>query len=128
MEKKPPERRLFPRIESDFPAVVAVTDSKDLPQEDRVRLLDVSGGGVRFASRSGIYQVGQRVRISIYLPATSDVKAFMQGLGTVVRVQKDTRTESPSQKKTEIAISLDTPLRLVRSLHGEEEVGTRTGD
>lgn len=117
METNPQERRLFPRIEVSFVADTSTLDTKDVQGGDRVRLLDISGSGVKFASRRwDVYSVGQKVRISIYLPGTSEVRAFMEGLGTVVRVQKGAGSDMPTERKKEIAITLDTPLRFVRGV------------
>lgn len=117
LETRPQDRRLFPRIEVNFLADTSTAGTQDAqPKGDRVRLLDVSGNGVKFSSRRGdAYRVGQKVLISIYLPATSEVKAFMAGQGTVVRVQRDAGPDAPPRKRKEVAITLDTPLRLVRA-------------
>jgi len=112
----PQERRLFNRIKIKLVAEVSVKGSKKEPRKDNVRLLDISGGGVRFASRNPeIYRIGQLVHISIHLPGKSEVSAFMKGWGKVVRIQTGTGAGTPPLRRKEIAITLETPLKFVRS-------------
>ncbi|PKN61518.1 MAG: hypothetical protein CVU57_28940 [Deltaproteobacteria bacterium HGW-Deltaproteobacteria-15] len=111
------ERRLFRRIKLKLVAEVSVTGEKETAPTDKVRILDISGNGVRFTSRnSEFYHVGQIIEISIRLPGKSGVKACMRGLGSVVRIQAEPAAGMPSLKNKEVAISLDTPLSFVRSI------------
>jgi len=112
----PQERRLFKRIQLKLVAEVTVKGSRKEERKQNVRLLDISGGGVRFASRNAeIFHIGQLVHISIHLPGKSEVSAFMKGWGKVVRIQTATATGAPPLRRKEIAITLDAPLKFVRS-------------
>ncbi len=109
------EKRLFARIGLDFMAVISIGNKQKTAYKDKVRLVDISGSGVKFTSSCpSIYNIGQIVSIAIDLPATSEVKALMNGVGRVVRIQPEVGNEI-SDQKTAISICLDTPLRLVRN-------------
>ena len=50
-------------------------------------LKDISGGGAKFITRNARrYFLGQLLDLKIYLPGTDDVKGYMKGDATVVRI------------------------------------------
>ncbi|MEW5910646.1 MAG: hypothetical protein AB1659_12645 [Thermodesulfobacteriota bacterium] len=79
-------------------------------------LVDISGGGVKFATtQGGFYHLDQMIEIRILFPEVGDVRARMRGLGKVVRLEPPDRSEihDPSWSMM-VAITLDIPLRLER--------------
>lgn len=110
------EKRLFDRLALDFRAVVSAKTDTEGVRRDKVRLADVSGGGLRFLSQSwGRYHIGQMVEVCIDLPGTTDVRASIKGAGRVVRIEPAGGPEiSNAPQYVAIAVRLEVPMRLVR--------------
>ncbi len=81
------DRRGFERFSMEFAVEVASEDVEEKIFNEKVALKDISGGGARFITRNAQrYFLGQLLDLKIYLPGTDDVKGYMKGEATVVRI------------------------------------------
>lgn len=81
------DRRGFERFLMEFVVEVASKDIKEKIFNEKVVLKDISGGGAKFITRNARrYFLGQLLDLKIYLPGTDDVKGYMKGEATVVRI------------------------------------------
>jgi hypothetical protein len=82
--------------------------SKNKNRDDFIEktiLQNISGSGGYFTTKKKEnYYLGQSVKISIFLPGNIDIKAKMDGTGTVIRIEQFSN----------IAIRFDTPISLQR--------------
>jgi hypothetical protein len=111
------EKRRFKRKFIDFEADILFPFDPKETGTDRVILVDISGGGVKFATRrKDRYAVGQNVVIRITLPQVGDMKAWMKGSGKVLRIEFPGRLQSkePSSEAL-VIVTLDATLHLERN-------------
>lgn len=81
------DRRESERFSMEFVVEVASKDVEKKIFNEKAVLKDVSGGGAKFITRNvRRYFLGQLLDLKIYLPGTDDVKGYMRGDATVVRI------------------------------------------
>jgi len=81
------DRRGFERFSMEFVVEVASKDVEEKIFNEKTVLKDISGGGAKFITRNTQrYFLGQLLDLKIYLPGTDDVKGYMKGEATVVRI------------------------------------------
>jgi len=104
------ERREFERFSLTFDAEVSAEDQHGNSFTEQVVLQNISGGGVGYkTSTAEHYFQGQKVRISITLPASSASISTMQGQARVVRISDAGEGESL------IGVVTSSPLRFERN-------------
>jgi len=110
------DRREFERISIGFVLEVLAEDFEGNSYTDRAVLQDVSGGGAKFVTKQREkYFPGQILEISIHLPGTDEVKAYMKGKATVVRINStDDPRKRETGRRTRIAVKFENPLHLER--------------
>jgi hypothetical protein len=111
------EKRRFKRKFIDFEADILFPFDPKETGTDRVILVDISGGGVKFATRrEDRYAVGQNLVIRITLPQVGEVKAWMKGSGKVLRIEltDQSQTKEPSPEAL-VIVTLDVTLHLERN-------------
>ena len=110
------DRREFERISIGFVLEVSAEDSDVNSYTDSAVLQDVSGGGAKFFTKQKEkYFPGQVLEISIQLPGTDEVKAYMRGKATVVRIEgTDDPRKRETGRRTRIAVKFENPLHLER--------------
>ena len=118
------ERREFERFPLDFIIQVTGLDRKGKEHRERSILTDISGEGAKFLTgKPDTYFVGQDLEMIIYLPGAKELKAFMRGRATVVRIDapRDTGMKGEA-RETGIAVAFEARLDFER---GNREI---TGD
>ncbi len=81
------DRRGFERFSMELVVEVASKDVEEKIFNEKTVLTDISGGGAKFITRNAQrYFLGQLLDLKIYLPGTDDVKGYMKGEATVVRI------------------------------------------
>ena len=81
------DRRGFERFSMEFVVEIASKDVEEKIFNEKEVLKDISGGGAKFITRNARrYFLGQLLDLKIYLPGTDDVKGYMKGEATVVRI------------------------------------------
>lgn len=110
------DKRDFNRFPMEFVLKVSAEDNEGKKFDEKAVLQDISGGGARFISQqAGKYFPGQLLDLIIYLPGTDDVKSYMNGKATVVRINPaDNSGISEKSRGISIAVKLDTLLYLER--------------
>lgn len=110
------ERRAFERFPIEFMIELSAEDSMGNAYMDKAVLQDISGGGVKFIVRNADkYFSGQFLKITIYLPGTDEIKAFMSGKATVIRVCTSISLEIGEKRQgVGIAVKLDEALHFER--------------
>lgn len=108
------DRRKSKRILVDFVLKVSARDIEGNKYIDNTVLRDVSGGGAKFITRQpDKYFLGQPLEITIYLPRTDDVHAYLKGTATVVRTYiKKTPGAVEDSEGMGVAVSFDDPLKI----------------
>ncbi|MDO9528254.1 MAG: PilZ domain-containing protein [Syntrophales bacterium] len=109
-----PSRRKSKRVLVDFVLEVSANDIDGNKYNDNAVLSDVSGGGAKLITKqSDKYFLGQPLEITIYLPGTNDVKAYITGQATVVRIYLPKAPDAGEEGKgMGVAISFDDPLKM----------------
>jgi len=115
-----PERRDFNRFPIDFEIEVVSQDREGVWCMEKTTLEDVSGEGTRFlTNQADNYYLGQSLEVMIFLPGTDEVKAWMKGSATVVRIGP---CSDPVAKENNqpvcVAVKLDAPLHFERDDQG----------
>jgi hypothetical protein len=112
-----PERRDFDRFAIEFVLDVDAKDAEGKIFNEKTVLKNISGGGACFVTRqAGRYFLGQLLDMTIFLPGTSEVNAFMKGKGNVVRIdQFNNSGTGEKNRKISIAVKFDTLLNFERS-------------
>ena len=116
MDKKT-DRRVFERFPLDFIIQVTARDGKGKKHRERSVLTDISGEGAKFLTgKPDAYFAGQALKMIIYLPGAKELKAFMRGRATVVRIDapRDTGMKGEA-RKTGIAVAFETWLDFERA-------------
>jgi len=86
---KQPDLREFERFSIDFKVEVHAFEGVIRHYLEEVCLRDISGGGVCFFSTCpDMYNIGQRLFLSIRLPGTDKMDATMQGEATVAWISE----------------------------------------
>jgi hypothetical protein len=116
----PPERRDFDRFSIDFEIEVVSKDREGVWYMEKTTLEDISGEGARFLTRHAhSYYLGQSLEVMIYLPETDEVRAWMKGSATVVRMEPCSDPVAKEKKQPMcIAVKLDAPLHFERDDQG----------
>lgn len=109
---KASDKRKFNRFSIDFMLAVYAEDSEGKRFEDKTDLNDVSGEGAKFLTQKyDRYFLGQLLEITIFLPGTDEMEAYMRAKATVVRIDQpyDSAKDQESQQRS-IAIKFETHL------------------
>ncbi len=110
------DRRSFDRFMLEFVLEVSAADNEGKRFNENTVLQNISGGGAKFITKqTDKYFLGQLLEMTIYLPGTGDVKAYMNGKATVVRI--DPSSNSGIGKKNReigLAVKLEAPLYFER--------------
>ncbi len=111
------ERRDFDRFAIEFVLDVDAEDAAGKIFNEKTVLKNVSGEGACFVTRqAGRYFLGQFLDMTIFLPGTSEVNAFMKGKGNVVRIDRFNNSGTGEKnREIGIAVKFDTPLNFERS-------------
>ncbi len=81
------DRRGFERFSMEFVVEVASKGVEEKIFNEKAVLKNISGGGAKFITRNTQrYFLGQLLDLKIYMPGTDDVKGYMKGEATVVRI------------------------------------------
>lgn len=111
-QEKDAERRAKERFSIHFK--VSIFDIGEAGRHflEESELHDVSGDGLSFLSHSPqMYQVGQRLHVSIVLPGTDRVDARLEGNATVAWVNP-----SP-EAMVSVGLAMDDPLDFISGTH-----------
>ncbi|MFC1820630.1 PilZ domain-containing protein [Thermodesulfobacteriota bacterium] len=104
---------MFVRYPMDLPVTVSALEPSGKFLRETTTLRDASGGGLRFATRHlKRYSPGQDIEISVDLPQSGNISAYMNSHGRVVRTFE---VDSLQSGDFEVAIILVTPLRFERT-------------
>ena len=111
-----PERREFDRFPVEFVMEVVGEDNEGKKFNEKTVLKDISGGGAKFITQqAGKYFLGQALEIIIYLPDTDEVKAYMRGTATVLRIDPSSNKDiGEKSQEMSIAVRFDTSLHFER--------------
>jgi len=111
------ERRNFDRFAIEFALNVNAEDAEGKTFNEKTVLKNVSGEGACFVTRQAErYFLGQLLDMTIFLPGTSEVNAFMKGKGNVVRIdQFNNSGAGEKNREINIAVKFDAPLNFERS-------------
>jgi len=111
-----PERRGFERTPLDLEIEVVSHDHEGIWCMEKTILEDISGEGARFLTRNPhTYYRGQSLEVMISLPGTDELKAWMKGSATVVRIGPCSSEATSGQSQPVcVAIRLDAPLQFER--------------
>jgi hypothetical protein len=83
------ERREFDRFRINFPMEVSAKDLNMKEFNEKTVLKNISGGGAKFQTEEiDKYFQGQELRMILYLPSASNVKAFMKARAKVIRIDR----------------------------------------
>lgn len=108
------EKRKSKRILLNFMLEVSANDIEGNKYIDDALLSNVSAGGAKFITRqSHKYFLGQPLEITIYLPRTNDVHAYLKGTATVVRTYlQKAPDDGEESEEVGVAVSFDDPLKI----------------
>jgi hypothetical protein len=109
---KASDKRKFNRFTIDFMLTVYAEDNEGKRFEDKTSLNDVSGEGAKFLTHKyERYFLGQVLEISIILPGTDEIEAYMKAKATVVRIDPPSglAKDQESQRRS-IAVKFETHL------------------
>jgi hypothetical protein len=111
-----PERRHFQRTPLDFEIKVVSQGREGILCEERTRLEDISGEGVRFLTqKADSYYLAQLLDVIIFFPGTNEVKASMKGKAKVVWIGPCSNPASNGEiQPVCVAVKLDAPLYFER--------------
>ena len=108
--KRNDDKRQFDRFRIDFVLKVYALNVDGKKFEDVAGLEDISGEGAKFLTqKSDMYFPGQLVKITILLPGTDEMEAYMKAKGIVVRVDSSNDHEKNNKSSTgSIAVKFET--------------------
>ena len=109
---KESDKREFDRFPIEFMLEVFAEDVEGKIFEDTAVLKDVSGGGGKFQTqKSDMYFPDQLLEITILLPGTDEMEAYMKAKAIVVRIDPSNDSEK-NNKSPEGCISVKFETRL----------------
>jgi len=111
------DRRGFERFSMEFVVEVASKDVEEKIFNEKAVLKDISGGGAKLITRNAQrYFLGQLLDLKIYLPGTDDVKGYMKGDATVMRIDPfDSSGIDEKNQGTGIAVEFNDWLNFERN-------------
>jgi len=114
---KESDKREFKRLPIDFVLEVFSEDVEGKKFEDKSVLEDVSGGGANFLTqKSDMYSPGQLLEITILLPGTDEMEAYMKAKAIVVRIDPSNNSEKNNKSPEDcISVKFETPLNFEKT-------------
>lgn len=108
----PSDKRSFSRFPIEFDIDVFGKDIEGKKFTEKTILRDVSGSGARFITQDvDPYFPGQQLELAIHLPGTTEVKAYMKTISTVVQIYPLSEAEQEgNMKKRNIGVTFNAPL------------------
>lgn len=106
------DKRKFNRSSIDFILAVYAEDGEGKRFEDKADLSDVSGEGAKFLTQKyDKYFLGQVLDLTIFLPGTQEMEAYMTVKAIVVRIDPpNSSAKDPERKGRGVAVQFETHL------------------